>query len=63
MPGLLAHQQVILGAPGQTLTVRLDQISREAFMPSVVLAIKRVMELNEAVFGLERILGLQEEQC
>ena len=63
MPGLLAHQQVILGAPGQTLTVRLDQISREAFMPSVVLASKRVMELKEAVFGLERILGLQEEQC
>lgn len=58
LPGLLAHQEVILGAPGQTLRIRLDQISREAFMPSVTLAIKKVMELNEAVFGLDSILGL-----
>ncbi len=63
MPGLLAHQQVILGAAGQTFTLRLDQISREAFMPSVVMAAKRVMELNEAVFGLDRILGLEDGRC
>lgn len=60
LPGLLAHQEVILGAQGQTLKIRLDQISREAFMPGVTMAIKKVMELEEAVFGLDRILGLEE---
>jgi 4-hydroxy-tetrahydrodipicolinate reductase len=58
MPGLLAHQEVILGAPGQTLKIRLDQISREAFMPGVTLAIKKAAELKEAVFGLDKLLGL-----
>jgi 4-hydroxy-tetrahydrodipicolinate reductase len=63
LPGMLAHQEIILGALGQTLRIRLDQISREAFMPCVVLAIKKVTELNEAVFGLNKILGLEEENC
>jgi 4-hydroxy-tetrahydrodipicolinate reductase len=58
MPGLLAHQEIILGAPGQTLRIRLDQISREAFMPGVILAIKKAAELKEAVFGLDKLLGL-----
>lgn len=58
MPGLLAHQEVILGAPGQTLRIRLDQISREAFMPGITLAIKKAAELKEAVFGLDKLLGL-----
>jgi 4-hydroxy-tetrahydrodipicolinate reductase len=63
LPGMLAHQEIILGALGQTLRIRLDQISREAFMPCVVLAIKKVTELNEAVFGLNKLLGLEEENC
>jgi 4-hydroxy-tetrahydrodipicolinate reductase len=58
MPGLLAHQEVILGAVGQTLRIRLDQINREAFMPGVTLAIKKAAELKEAVFGLDKLLGL-----
>jgi 4-hydroxy-tetrahydrodipicolinate reductase len=58
LPGLLAHQEVILGATGQTLRIRLDQISREAFMPSVIFAIKKVSVLKEAVFGLDTLLGL-----
>lgn len=58
MPGLLAHQEVILGAPGQTLRIRLDQINREAFMPGVTMAIKKVVELKDAVFGLDKLLGL-----
>lgn len=58
MPGLLAHQEVILGAPGQTLRIRLDQINREAFMPGVTLAIKKAAEFKEAVFGLDKLLGL-----
>jgi 4-hydroxy-tetrahydrodipicolinate reductase len=63
LPGLLSHQEIILGAPGQTLTIRLDQIGREAFMPSVLLAIRRVTELKAAVVGLDSILGLEEGNC
>jgi 4-hydroxy-tetrahydrodipicolinate reductase len=63
LPGLLAHQEIILGAQGQTLRLRLDQISREAFMPCVTLAAKRVMELREAVFGMDSLLGLGEGSC
>ena len=60
---MLAHQEIILGAPGQTLRIRLDQINREAFMPCVTLAIKRVIEFKEAVFGLNEILGLERGNC
>jgi len=60
---MLAHQEITFGAHGQTLRIRLDQISREAFMPCVVLSIKKVVELKRAIFGLEEILGLGEERC
>jgi len=63
MPGMLAHQEIIMGAPGQTLRIRLDQINREAFMPCVVLSIQKVVELKEAVFDLDGLLGLKEENC
>jgi len=58
LPGLLAHQEVILGAVGQTLRIRHDSISRESFMPGVVLAIKEVMKLKQLVVGLDSLLGL-----
>lgn len=57
LPGLVAHQEVILGDLGQTLTIRHDSIERESFMPGVLLAIRRVGELPESpVVGLERLL-------
>jgi 4-hydroxy-tetrahydrodipicolinate reductase len=57
LPGLVAHQEVILGDLGQTLTIRHDSIDRESFMPGVLLAIRRVGELLESpVVGLERLL-------
>jgi 4-hydroxy-tetrahydrodipicolinate reductase len=57
LPGLVAHQEVILGDLGQTLTIRHDSIDRESFMPGVLLAIRRVGELRESpVVGLERLL-------
>jgi 4-hydroxy-tetrahydrodipicolinate reductase len=57
LPGLVAHQEVILGDVGQTLTIRHDSISRESFMPGVLLAIRRVGELEESpVVGLEQLL-------
>jgi 4-hydroxy-tetrahydrodipicolinate reductase len=59
LPGLVAHQSVIFGGPGETLTIRHDSISRESFMPGVLLAIKDVMERQDAVLGLEALLGIE----
>lgn len=56
LPGLVAHQQVIFGGVGETLTIRHDSIDRIAFMPGVVLACKKVTALNELIYGLENIL-------
>lgn len=56
LPGLVAHQEVILGGLGQTLTIRHDTISRESFMPGVIMAIKKIKELDGLVYGLENIL-------
>jgi 4-hydroxy-tetrahydrodipicolinate reductase len=58
LPGLVAHQEVILGDVGQTLTIRHDSVDRESFMPGVLLAIRRVHTLSESpVVGLEHLLG------
>ncbi|HAU31496.1 MAG: 4-hydroxy-tetrahydrodipicolinate reductase [Desulfotomaculum sp. 46_296] len=56
LPGLVAHQEVIFGGLGQTLTIRHDTISRESFMPGVLLAIRKVMFLEEVVCGLENLI-------
>jgi 4-hydroxy-tetrahydrodipicolinate reductase len=57
LPGLVAHQEVILGDLGQTLSIRHDSISRESFMPGVLLAVRRVGELDHSpVVGLENLL-------
>ncbi|HEY3021600.1 MAG TPA: dihydrodipicolinate reductase C-terminal domain-containing protein [Solirubrobacteraceae bacterium] len=57
LPGLVAHQEVILGDVGQTLTIRHDSIDRMSFMPGVLLAIRRVANLPESpVVGLEHLL-------
>jgi 4-hydroxy-tetrahydrodipicolinate reductase len=57
LPGLVAHQEVILGGEGQTLTIRHDSIDRRSFMPGVLLAVRRVAELeNRFTVGLEALL-------
>ena len=56
LPGLVAHQQVIFGAVGETLTLRHDSINRDCFMPGVLLACKKVMALDNLVYGLESVL-------
>ena len=57
LPGLVAHQEVILGDVGQTLTVRHDSIDRQSFMPGVLLAIRKVGSLTTSpVVGLEHLL-------
>lgn len=58
LPGYIAHQEVIFGALGETLTIRHDSISRECFMPGVCLACVKVMELDRLVFGLEHVMDL-----
>jgi 4-hydroxy-tetrahydrodipicolinate reductase len=54
----VAHQEVILGAPGELLTIRHDSLDRASFMPGVVLAIKKVAERNGLTVGLENLLDL-----
>jgi 4-hydroxy-tetrahydrodipicolinate reductase len=57
LPGLVAHQEVILGDRGQTLTIRHDSTDRTSFMPGVLLACRRVPELTDSpVVGLEHLL-------
>jgi 4-hydroxy-tetrahydrodipicolinate reductase len=57
LPGLVAHQEVILGDVGQTLTIRHDTIDRQSFMPGVLLAVRRVGSLDHSpTVGLERLL-------
>ena len=57
LPGLVAHQEVLLGGEGQLLTIRHDTLSREAFVPGVLLALERVGTLPPGVtIGLENLL-------
>jgi 4-hydroxy-tetrahydrodipicolinate reductase len=59
LPGLMAHQEVIFGTSGQTLIIRHDTINRECYMPGVVMAVKKVVELKGLTIGLDKLLGLQ----
>jgi 4-hydroxy-tetrahydrodipicolinate reductase len=56
LPGLVAHQEVMFGAPGETYTLRHDTIDRSAYMPGVLLTLRRVRSLEGLVYGLERLL-------
>jgi 4-hydroxy-tetrahydrodipicolinate reductase len=57
LPGLVAHQEVVFGGVGQTLTLRHDSIDRRSFMPGVLLAVRRVGEQDERLtIGLENVL-------
>lgn len=58
LQGLVAHQEVILGTTGQTLTIRHDSIDRESFMPGVVLAVRQVATRPGVTIGLDRLLGI-----
>ncbi len=56
LPGLVAHQEVVFGAPGQTLTIRHDSTDRSSFMPGVLLAVRRVGGLEGLTVGLDHLL-------
>lgn len=59
LPGLVAHQEVLLGGQGQTLTIRHDSTDRTSFMPGVLLAVRRVADLRETT-GNALVVGLEE---
>jgi 4-hydroxy-tetrahydrodipicolinate reductase len=58
LPGLVASQEVIFGALGQTLSIRHDTISRDCFMPGVILAVKEVVKRQGLSYGLDALLDL-----
>jgi 4-hydroxy-tetrahydrodipicolinate reductase len=58
LPGFIAHQEVIFGSQGQSLTIRHDTTSREAFMPGVIMAVREVGKFVGLIYGLENLLDL-----
>ena len=58
LPGLVAHEEVIFGAPGQSLSIRHDSYDRRSFMPGVLLAVRAVPRRSGLTVGLEALLGL-----
>jgi len=58
LPGLMAHQEILFGGLGQTLSLRHDMVSREGFIPGIMLAIREVVKCKGLVYGLESLLGL-----
>ena len=56
LPGLLAHQVVIMGSPGETYTIKHDTIDRKAYMPGVLQAIRKIGNFKSLVYGLERLI-------
>jgi 4-hydroxy-tetrahydrodipicolinate reductase len=58
LPGFVAHQEVIFGGIGQTLTIRHDSTGRDSFLPGIILAIKGVGKHKGLTYGLDQLLGL-----
>ncbi|MCL2930893.1 MAG: 4-hydroxy-tetrahydrodipicolinate reductase [Trichodesmium sp. MAG_R03] len=56
LPGLIAHQEVIFGGPGQIYTLRHDTTDRSCYMPGVLLAIRKIQSLTKLIYGLEKII-------
>ncbi|OPZ75155.1 MAG: 4-hydroxy-tetrahydrodipicolinate reductase [Firmicutes bacterium ADurb.Bin456] len=56
LPGLVAHQEVLFGGLGQTLSIRHDSITRESFMPGVLLGIRKAMNQERVIYGLDKLL-------
>ena len=59
LPGLVAHQEVLLGTAGETLTIRHDSLDRASFMPGVLMAVRAVRGRPGLTIGLEPLLGLE----
>lgn len=59
LPGLVAHQEVMFGKEGETLTIKHDSMNRRSFMEGIKLSINRVLEKKELIYGLENVLDLE----
>jgi 4-hydroxy-tetrahydrodipicolinate reductase len=58
LQGLVAHQEVVFGGPGESLTIRHDSYDRESFMPGVLIAVRKVAQTPGLTYGLENLLDL-----
>jgi 4-hydroxy-tetrahydrodipicolinate reductase len=58
LQGVVAHQEVVFGGPGESLTIRHDSYDRESFMPGVLLAVRKVSQTSGLTYGLENLLEL-----
>ena len=56
LPGLLAHQIVMMGSPGESYTIRHDTIDRKAYMPGVLTAIRKIRNYETLIYGLEKLI-------
>ena len=56
LPGLLAHQVVIMGSPGETYTIKHDTIDRKAYMPGVLKTIQKIGKYETLIYGLEKLI-------
>ncbi len=57
LQGMLAHQEVLFGSPGEVLTIRHDSLSRDSFVPGMIAAVKAVMDVRGLVVGLDGVIG------
>ncbi len=62
LPGLMAHQEVLFGGKGQTLSIRHDTINRECYMPGVIMAVKEVVKRRGLIYGLDNLMGLGDKK-
>jgi 4-hydroxy-tetrahydrodipicolinate reductase len=58
LPGLVAHQEVLFGGDGETVTIRHDSFDRASFMPGVLLGVRSILNRNGLIVGLENLLDL-----
>jgi 4-hydroxy-tetrahydrodipicolinate reductase len=58
LPGLVAHQEVLFGGDGETLTIRHDSFDRTSFMPGVLLGVRSILNRNGLIVGLENLLDI-----
>ncbi len=58
LPGLVAHQEVLFGGTGETLSIRQDSNGRDSYLPGIILATREVITRQELIVGLDALVGL-----
>jgi 4-hydroxy-tetrahydrodipicolinate reductase len=62
LPGLISHQEVIFGGPGELLTVRHDSFNTDCFLKGIQMAIEAVMNMSELKVGLDKLLNMEARE-